>query len=142
MKVLFDTNILLDLLLERRPFSDLAADLLSRADRGEIQGFACATSFTTIFYLSSKVVGLSNAREHIRALLSILSVAPVTRAVLEGAIVGPVGDFEDAAIVESARQINAQAILTRDEKGFRESRIPVHSPTSLLVILNSGQPPA
>ena len=141
MKVLFDTNVLLDFLLDRHPFSDLAADLLSRADRCEIQGFAGATSFTTIFYLASKVVGLSGAREQVKALLSILGVAPVTRAVLEGAIAGPLLDFEDAVIVESARQINAQAILTRDEKGFRDSRIPVYSPTSLLAILNSEHPP-
>ena len=94
------------------------------------------------FLLVEQVVGVPNAREHIRALLSILGVAPVTRAVLEGANVSPVGDFEDAVICESAWQINAQAILTRDEKGFRESRIPVHSPTSLLVILDSERPPA
>ena len=139
MKVLFDTNVLLDFLLDRCPFSDLAAELLSRADRGEIQGFACATSFTTIFYLASKVVGLSSAREQVKALLSILGVAPVTRGILEGAIGGPYVDFEDAVVIESAHGIHAQAILTRDEKGFRESRIPVHSPTSLLVILDSEQ---
>lgn len=137
MKVLFDTNVLLEFLLDRPPFSEPAAELLSRADRGDIQVFACAISFTTIFYLARKAVGLSNAREHIKALLSILDVAPVSRATLEAAIAGTASDFEDAVIAESARQINAQVILTRDAKGFAKSSIPVHSPGSLLAILNS-----
>ena len=141
MTVLFDTNVLLDLLLDRRPFSDLAADLLSRADRGEIRGFACETSFTTIFYLASKAAGLSDARPQVQALLSILGVAPVTRTVLASALDGPLDDFEDAVIAESARRIDAQVILTRDEKGFRGSPVPVHSPTSLLAILGPGRTP-
>lgn len=138
MRVLFDTNVLVDFLLDRIPFSEPASELLSRADRGEIQGFACATSFTTIFYLARKAVGLSSACEHVEALLSILDVAPVSRPTLEGAMSSPISDFEDAVIVESARQVNAQVILTRDEKGFRGASIPVQSPSSLLAILNAG----
>lgn len=136
MRVLFDTNVLIDFLLDRPPFSESAAELLSRADRGEIQGFACATSFTTIFYLARKAAGLSGARNHVAALLSILDVAPVSRPTLEGAISSAVGDFEDAVIAESARQVNAHVILTRDERGFRDSSVPVQSPISLLSILD------
>lgn len=137
MKVLFDTNILLDFLLDRSPFSEPAAELLSRADRREILGFACATSFTTIFYLARKATGLQSARGQVESMLSILDAAPVNRAVLENAIQSQVSDFEDAVIVEAARQIQAQAILTCNEKDFTESSIPVHSPQSLLALLAS-----
>jgi predicted nucleic acid-binding protein len=51
MRVLFDTNVILDVLLERRPFSESASKLLSRVEKGEITGLVCATTITTIYYL-------------------------------------------------------------------------------------------
>ena len=117
--------------------SEPAANLLSRAERGEIQGFACATTVTTIFYLVRKAAGLSDARRRIGDLLSVLDVAPVNRAVLERAASSGIGDFEDAVIVESARQVDARVILTRNERDFAKSSISVHSPESLLALLDA-----
>ena len=97
---LIDTNVLIDFLLDRAPFADAAADLLSRADRGEIQGLVCANSITTIHSLVRKAVGVTDARRHIAALLSILDVAPVNRATLEQALNSAMDDFEDAVIAE------------------------------------------
>ena len=134
---MFDTNVILDVLLDRPPFSEPAANLLSRAERGEIQGFACATTVTTIFYLVRKAAGLSDARRRIGDLLSVLDVAPVNRAVLERAASSGIGDFEDAVIVESARQVDARVILTRNERDFAKSSISVHSPESLLALLDA-----
>ena len=75
MRVLFDTNVLIDFLLDRAPYAQSAADLLSRVDRGEIQGLACANSFTTIFYLARKAAGVEAARSYIADLLTLLEVA-------------------------------------------------------------------
>lgn len=135
MRVLFDTNILIDFLLDRAPFADAAADLLSRVDRGEIQGLACANSFTTIFYLAQKAVGLADARRYISALLSILEVAPVNRATLEHAADSVTSDFEDAVIIEAGQQASAECIVTRNERDFANSPIPVYSPATLLGLL-------
>ena len=54
MKVLFDTNIILDVLLDREPFSEHASYLMSKVERSEINGFLCATTVTTIHYLLSR----------------------------------------------------------------------------------------
>ena len=135
MKVMFDTNVILDVLLERLPFAEPAAILLAQAERGEIQGFVCATSVTTIFYLARKVLGRAHARRQVADLVSILDVAPVNRAVLERAAESEIDDFEDAVIVESARQVHAQVILTRNERDFAKSPISVHSPISLPALL-------
>ena len=141
MKVMFDTNVILDVLLERLPFAEPAAILLARAERGVIQGFACATTVTTIFYLARKAVGRELARRQVADLLSILNVAPVNRAVLERAVESEIDDFEDAVIVESARQVQAQVILTRNERDFAKSPIPVHSPISLPALLDASSSP-
>ena len=74
MSYLFDTNVILDVLLDRLPFAEPAAILLARAERGEIQGFACATTVTTVFYLARKAVGRELARGQVGDLLSILNV--------------------------------------------------------------------
>ncbi|MDE0680605.1 MAG: PIN domain-containing protein [Gammaproteobacteria bacterium] len=140
MKVLFDTNVLIDFLLDRAPFADAATDLLSRADRGQIKGLVCATSMTTIFYLAQKALGKSEARRCVAALLSILDVAPVNRTTLERAAGSAVTDYEDAVVVEAARQANAACIVTRDERDFTKSPIPVHSPGALVEMLDQLSP--
>ena len=137
VRTLFDTNVLIDFLLDRAPFADAAADLLSRADRGEIQGLVCANSITTIHHLIRKAVGVADARRHIAALLTILVVAPVNRATLEHALNNEMDDFEDAVIAESGRQANAECVVTRNERDFANSPIPAHSPQTLLGLLSN-----
>lgn len=63
MKVLFDTNIILDVLLDRQPFSEPAVQLMSKVEASEIQGFLCANTITTIHYLISKTLGNQAAKK-------------------------------------------------------------------------------
>lgn len=137
MKVLFDTNILLDVLLDREPFATLAAEVLSKAERGELSGYACATTVTTIFYLCRKEVGKDEANRHIHTLLSILEVAPVNRRVIEAALQANFSDFEDAVLSESAVLVSAEAIATRNKQDFSNSPISVYTPEELLNLLDS-----
>lgn len=137
MKVLFDTNVLLDILLNREPFATPAAVALSKAEKGELSGYACATTVTTIFYLCRKAVGKDAASQHIRTLLSILEVAPVNRKVIEGALQVDFTDFEDAVLSESAVLVSAETIVTRNKKDFAKSPISVYTPEELLNLLDS-----
>lgn len=132
MRVLLDTNVLLDVLLDREPWARHSSSILSMADRGEIQGLACTTSFTTIFYLLHKQLGRAAARSAVSDLLNMLEVAPVGRSVLEGAAKSGIRDFEDAVVVESALAVRADCIVTRDAKDFAKSRVVVHTPKSFL----------
>jgi len=137
MRVLFETDVVLDLLLDRHPNSAPAAKLFSRVEAGGISGYLCASAVTTIHYLAAKVVGANRARTEVRKLLSLFQVAPVNRAVLGAALEGGFSDFEDAVTHESARQVNAQAIVTRNLRHFKHSLIPVHSPGDLLALLEA-----
>ncbi len=65
MKILIDTNIILDVMLDRAPFSEPASRLLSIVERGQLAGFVCATTVTTIHYLASKVMGKDLAQKPI-----------------------------------------------------------------------------
>ena len=135
MKVLLDTNVILDLLLDRAPFSRSAGELLSAVESGQISGYVCAATITTIHYLATKVVGARKARTEIRKLLSLLEVAPVNRSVLDGAVRSKVADYEDAVICEAARHVGADAVVTRNVRDLRASGIRVYSPVEMLKIL-------
>ena len=128
MKMLFDTNIVLDVLMDRKPFSVSASALFDAAERGIIAGYLCGTTLTTVYYIVAKTIGPEPAKNAIKKLLAIFEVAPVNRAVIESALAGTFKDFEDALLYESANHTGIDAIVTRNESDFRKSSIPVYSP--------------
>ena len=138
MIVLFDTDVILDLLLDREPFAEATAQIFSRVERGSITGYVCATAITTIHYLATKVAGANRTEKSIRRLLSLLEVAPVNRAVLEGALEGKYDDFEDGVVSEAASHVGAKAIITRNVRHYRNSTVPAYLPTEILKMINAG----
>jgi len=138
MIVLFDTDVILDLLLDREPFAEAAAQIFSKVEKGDITGYVCATTVTTIHYLATKVAGISKARKSIQRLLSLLEVAPVNRAVLEGALEGKHDDFEDGVISEAAHHVGAKAIVTRNIRHYKDSVVPPYLPAEILEMLMAG----
>jgi len=138
LKVLFDTDVTLDLLLDRRPHSEAAAVLFSKAERGEFEGYLCATTVTTLHYLVSKALGKNRARNSLKKLLSFLDVAPVDRSVVELALEGKGRDFEDDVISQAASGIGARSIITRNIRDFRKSEVPAYAPGEYLEVLKSG----
>jgi predicted nucleic acid-binding protein len=136
--LLFDTDVILDLLLDREPFADATAQLFSRVEKGDITGYVCATTVTTIHYLTAKAGGTGKARKSIQKLLSLLEVAPVSRAVLEGALESKYDDFEDGVVAEAAHHVEAGAIVTRNVRHYRNSAVPAYLPSEILKMLMAG----
>ena len=137
MKILFDTNVILDVLLDREPFSDDAAFLMSLVEQSEIIGLICATTVTTIHYLATKALGPKVASRHIQTLLALFVIAPVNRVVLEGAAKSKFKDFEDAVLHESAIHAGAEYIVTRNLADFAKSKLPTFSPAGLISSIES-----
>lgn len=137
MKVLFDTNIILDVLLDRKPFSEHASYLMSKVERSEINGFLCATTVTTIHYLLSKNLDKKNAITSINSIIALFEIASVNRLVIENALKSKFTDFEDSVLHESARHAGAEYIITRNIKDFKNTKIPAFTPTEFLSMLES-----
>ena len=127
MKMLFDTNIVLDVLMDREPFADAAVELFAKVEEGSLIGFLCGTTLTTVYYLTAKVLGAKGAKQAIEQLLAMFEVAPVNRVVTETALDARIIDFEDAVIYAAACHVGADAIVTRNEDHFKGSKIPVYS---------------
>ena len=133
MKVLVDTNIVLDFLLQREPFFQDAELLFAAIDDEKIVGYVTATTLTDIFYIARKhTSSIKHARQAIAETLTVMEVCRVDRAILESALNSGFDDFEDAVQIFSAVAQNLDAIVTRDNKGFINSPIPVLSIQDLL----------
>ncbi len=133
-----DTNVVLDLLLDRTPHAANAAQIFSLVERNIIVGCLGATTLTTIHYLATKAVGAQKARREIRKLLRLFEIAPVNRAVLEAALAAEgFRDFEDAVLHEAARQADADALVTRNQSDFRTAVLAIYEPRELLNIVQA-----
>lgn len=135
MKVLFDTNIVLDLLLERQPFVNDAQLLFEKVESNQLYGYLGATSITTLDYLLSKTLSSQKAKDVIQSLLTLFDIAPVNRLVLEEALNSKFSDFEDAILHAAATHCGVQAIVTRNEKDFSKATLAIYSPSALLNII-------
>jgi predicted nucleic acid-binding protein len=125
LRVLLDTNVVLDVLLERQPRAGPAAQVLSLVDAGRLEGAVTATAVTTIHYLVQRALGRRRADECVRRLLDMVAVAPVDARVLLAAARAGFSDYEDAVVHEAALAWHADGIVTRDRGGFRKARLPV-----------------
>ena len=138
MRVLFDTNVVLDVLLAREPHVGVAARLLSLVDEGRLAGVLSATTVTTIHYIAAKSVGRESAARHLRELLAIFDVAAVDRQVLLDALGLDFADYEDAVLHEAARAASATAIVTRNTADFVAATLPVFGPAELLAAFTAA----
>ncbi len=134
MKAILDTNIVLDVLLDRRPFAKAAAEIFALTEQSQIGGMLCATTITTMHYLLRTAFSKQEARQLISKLLSLFEIAAVNRHVIERALSNPMRDFEDAVLSEAGQLAGADCIITRNPKDFRRSPLRVFDPAEFLAI--------
>jgi predicted nucleic acid-binding protein len=132
VRILIDTNVVLDVLMARRPHVDHALAVFALVDSGRLRGVLGATTITTVFYLAAKGVGVPRARAHVRSLLDLFDVAVVDRAVLVAALDAGFDDFEDGVLHEAGVVAGADAIVSRDGAGFAAASLPVFTPAAFL----------
>ncbi|MCL1463106.1 type II toxin-antitoxin system VapC family toxin [Argonema galeatum] len=131
MRVLIDTNVVIDFLQEREPFIEDAAKLFDKIDAGEIEGFIAATTITNIYYIVRKAAGAIAAQDAIAQILTDLHICAVDRGILEQAIALNFQDFEDAVQCACGIAHGVDAIVTRDTSGFVNAGISVIAPGEL-----------
>jgi predicted nucleic acid-binding protein len=139
VKVLVDTNVVLDVLLDRQPFAKSAARIFAFVEESKIEGFLCATTVTTVDYLLGQALAPAKARQALRQLLHLFEIAPVNRPVLEQALQSRISDFEDAVLEQSARLVGADAIATRNVRDFEKSSVTVFDPVDLIAATDEQQ---
>jgi predicted nucleic acid-binding protein len=135
MRVLLDTNVVLDVLLNRQPWVNDAAAVWQANDDGRVIVYLAASTFTDIFYIARKAAGVSAARQAIRTCLEAFEICEVTRHTLQQAESLSGSDFEDNLQIACATLQNMDAIITRDKAGFQNLNISVFAPAEFLTQL-------
>jgi predicted nucleic acid-binding protein len=139
MKILLDTNVVLDILLERNLFVAHAREIFQLIESQKIEGYLCATTVTTLHYLVSRQLDKPTADHAIKQLLALFAVAPVDKNTLLEASSGHAVDYEDAVLYLSAHHIQMDMIITRDPKGFVDSPVDTLSPEAFLALYKTGE---
>lgn len=135
-RVLFDTNVVLDVLLNREPWVMEAKALWEANDEGRINGYLAATTLTNIFYIARKSPhSLDDAHAAVRICLEAFEICPVDRHTLQVAAMLQGRDFEDNVQIACSVLASLDAIVTRDVPGFEYSTVPAYSPADMLAQL-------
>lgn len=135
MTALVDTNVVLDVMLGRKPHLAASSSVLAAVETGRCQGLLCATTLTTIHYIARRQIGDRASLTRIAGLMSIFGIATVNQGVLGSALGRGMPDFEDAVLHEAALHAGAHCIVTRNVDDFGAAKIPVYTPEQFLVAL-------
>jgi predicted nucleic acid-binding protein len=130
---MIDTNILLDVLLEREPFFSSSRAVLQLCESKKVYGFLSASSATDIFYITRKALRSTElAYQALGSILDIVKVLTVTNEDVLSAYMQRAADFEDCLLATCAKSNKCSAIVTRNKKDFLAFDITLLSPEELL----------
>ena len=133
MRVLIDTNVLLDVLLQREHFYRDAAIIWSLVERGVVEGYIYAISVNNIYYITKKLNDEKTAGSLVDKILKDFKVIAATYEILKLARTRD-GDYEDLIQYFSALRNKCEFIVTRDPKGFPKKGIKIVSPTDFVKV--------
>jgi len=137
MKLLFDTNVVLDIALKREPFVKFSTQALVLATEKNFQVFVTANSVTDIYYISRKIVGKQTTIDFLKDFLEIVYVAGIDKDVIIKSLSSDFPDFEDAVQVNAAINSGIDFILTRNVADFVPSSLPVYTPEEFVKKIGS-----
>jgi len=133
MKVLIDSNVMIDVLEERKPFFNDSYRIIQLGLNCEIETIMSAGDITNIYYVIKKSLrDAITAREKIFMLSNYVKICKATAEDITAAIVLFIPDFEDAVVAAIARREKADFIISRDEADFENSPVPAMNPTQFI----------
>lgn len=138
MRVLIDTDVVLDLMLKRATFFADALAIWQAGDEGRYKRYIAAMTPINAFYVARKFIGVQAARQAVGELLAATNVCGIDSYVLSTAYSLPVTDFEDAVQVASAQVAGIDVIVTRNTIDYAHAPILISTPTEFLAHLSTS----
>ena len=134
MKVLLDTNVVLDAIAKRKPFYLDAQNVIDLIFDNKLEGYITANSVTDIYYIARKHLNQNDLRNTMRSLFAIFSIVDVLGADCRKALDFPLDDYEDALLVVCSDKTAMDYIVTRDKAFLQNAKppIPVISPADFM----------
>ena len=132
MKIFIDTNVLLDVLLERKGVFEDSASIWALCERAGFEGYVSAISFNNTHYVISKVHSKKKADQAMRTIIDSFDIISLDKQILSQATDSSFKDFEDAIQFFSAIRCDADYLITRNVKDFLQEDMPVLTPEEFL----------
>ena len=133
MKVLIDTNVIIDVLGKNEKFYDDSYKIILLGLEGEIETIMSASAVTDVYYILKKYIHDSvSLRENIFLLSNYLKICKATAEDITNAVLLFIPDFEDAVVAAIAKREKADFIISRNESDFKNSHIPAISPAQFI----------
>lgn len=139
MKVLLDTNVVVDVALERQPYFSDSETVLSWVEQGQIEGYISASTFSDLYYIIRKQKGRDLALEFLREISTFCQVAIVDRVSIDMALSANLKDFKDAIQYSTAVVNQLDAIVTRNAEDFPVMTPRIITPEQLIQELANSQ---
>jgi len=131
-KILLDTNIILDIALERREFFEKSKELMLTLNKLNIPSYVTATTVTDIYYILKKSKGHQLTISFLKNLFDFIDIAGVDKEVVIRALISELTDFEDAVQTECASQNDINIIITRNIADFKKSKLVIVTPSEFI----------
>ena len=136
MRVMLDTNIIVDIISKRVGYSE-SLSVLECCEVGYAEGNVSTTTVTDVMYILRKQTAPNTIQDAMQTLLAILDVAGVVKSDITNAFVGEISDFEDAVQAFCAARHNMDYIITRNVKDFKQSSVQAILPDDFLKLLEN-----
>ena len=137
MKILLDTNVIIDNLARRDEYGE-SLEILTQCEIGVLEGVITTVTLMDVMYILRKSLNTGELREAAKMLMQIVDVVPVLKSDISAALIGKISDFEDAVQASCAARSKADCIVTRNIKHFQGASIPAILPGELLNRLRKG----
>ena len=139
MTILVDTNIILDIFLQREPYAGEAREIMTKCAEREVIGYLAAHSIPNLFYILRKNYSRKERRGLIRNLCDIFRISDLNAEKIISAVENEgFADFEDCLQDECARMVNADCLVTCNLKDFKVAKTKVYSPDEFVKLLSLG----
>ncbi|MCL2265380.1 MAG: PIN domain-containing protein [Treponema sp.] len=133
MKVIVDTNIIIDVLGKNEKFYDDSYKIILLGLEGEIETIMSASAVTDVYYILMKYIhDAVTVREKIFLLANNVKICKATSEDITNAVILFMPDFEDAVIAAIAKREKADFIITRNDSDFSNSPVPAISPAQFV----------
>lgn len=133
MKILIDTNVILDVLLKREPFYHEGAKVLNLSRKDNVKLFISASAITDIYYIANQTLrNKMETKNLLSKLLKVVSVASVSENMIKNALELPWRDFEDSVQYSVALLQEMEGIVTRNPNDYKEAEINIWTPEEFL----------
>ncbi len=137
VRILIDTNIIIDVALIREPFFADSDRILKFSEQGNLEGYISGSTFSDFYYILRKSRGKDWTLQFLQKLVSFCNIATVDDRVIRQALTSNIQDFEDAIQYSAAIASELDGVVTRNPKDFTDKTIPVFTPKKLIKTIES-----